>query len=369
MTTEPQMSATFEDVSDVVQRFRDHDYVMPDKVGTVVYLAAELGKPVLVEGPAGVGKTELAKTLAAVTGRRLVRLQCYEGQDDTKALYEWDYGKQLLYTQLLREQIDSLMEGTTGLADAASRLRDHEDVFFSEHFLLERPLLEAIRSPEPTVLLIDEIDRSDEHLEALMLEVLAEYQVTVPELGTLVSRSSPLVVITSNATRDVSEALKRRCLHLSLTYPTAEREMEILQLRIPGIAEDLLGQVVEVVRGMRDLDLRKAPSISEALDWARALTLLNVASLDRATVEETITLLIKYDRDVERVQGEIPRLLGRAGIDVALEQQVHNHGDGHGHDHDQPHSHSRAQGAHHHHEHDDMRTDSKGYFGSVRGDH
>lgn len=359
-TAPPDSSPTFADVQDVVDRFREHDYVMPDKVGTVVYLAAELRKPVLVEGPAGVGKTELAKTLATVTGRRLVRLQCYEGQDDTKALYEWDYGKQLLYTQLLREQIDTLMEGTSGLAEAAERLRGHEDVFFSEHFLLERPLLEAIRSEEPTVLLIDEIDRADEHLEALMLEVLAEYQVTVPELGTLEARSTPMVVVTSNATRDVSEALKRRCLHLSLGYPTAERELEILQLRIPGIAEELLGQVVEVVRGMRELDLRKAPSISEALDWARALTLLNVATLDRETVEQTITLLIKYDRDVERVQREIPRLLGLVGVQVPADEHPHDHSHDHGHGHG--HSHTGDD-----HSHSEMRTDSSGYFGSVRG--
>jgi len=357
--TPPETTSAFAGVSDVVDRFREHDYVMPDKVGTVVYLAAELVKPVLVEGPAGVGKTELAKTLAAVTGRRLIRLQCYEGQDDTKALYEWDYGKQLLYTQLLRQQIDELVEGTSGLAEAADKLRDHEDVFFSEHFLLERPLLDAIRSEEPTVLLIDEIDRADEHLEALMLEVLAEYQVTVPELGTLEARSNPLVVITSNATRDVSEALKRRCLHLSLGYPTAERELEILKLRIPGIEEELLNQVVEVVRGMRQLDLRKAPSISEALDWARALVLLNVATLDRETVENTITLLIKYDRDVERVEQEIPRLLGLAGIDVP--------GEPHPHGHEHPHDHGQGRQHDHDHPHGEGRTDSSGYFGSVRG--
>ena len=361
MSATPEIDHAFAGVADVIERFREHDYVMPDRVGTVVYLATELGKPVLVEGPAGVGKTELAKTLADVTGRRLVRLQCYEGQDDTKALYEWDYGKQLLYTQLLRQQIDETMEGTSGLGEAVERLRAQEDVFFSEHFLLERPLLEAIRSEQPTVLLIDEIDRADEHLEALMLEVLAEYQVTVPELGTLTSKSRPLVVITSNATRDVSEALKRRCLHLSLGYPTAERELEILQLRIPGIGEALLEQVVEVVRGMRELDLRKAPSISEALDWARALTLLNVAALDREIVEETITLLIKYDRDVDRVQAEIPRLLGRAGIAVPDAPSSHSHGD-HSHAHQGDHGHDHDHGRSH--AHPEPQT---GYYGSVRG--
>ena len=356
MSATPETEHAFADVADVVDRFREHDYVMPDKVGMVMFLATELGKPVLVEGPAGVGKTELAKTLADVTGRRLVRLQCYEGQDDTNALYEWDYGKQLLYTQLLRQQIDSMMEGTEDLSEAADKLRAHEDVFFSEHFLLERPLLDAIRAEEPVVLLIDEIDRADEHLEALMLEVLAEFQVTVPELGTLRSRSSPLVVITSNATRDVSEALKRRCLHLSLGYPTAERELDILQLRIPGIGEQLLEQVVEVVRGMRELDLRKAPSISEALDWARSLTLLNVATLDRQIVEDTITLLIKYDRDVDRVQHEIPRLLGRAGVKVP-DAPASSHGD---------HSQSHSDEDHHHHHDESHSRDgraSSGYTG------
>ena len=225
----------FDSVSDVTGALRDSGYIATEQLATVIYLATQLGKPVLVEGPAGVGKTELAKALAAASGRRLVRLQCYEGQDETKALYEWDYGKQLLYTQLLRERIDTLLAGTSELAAAAARLRDHEEIFFSEHFLVERPLLEAIRSGTATVLLIDEIDRADEHLEALMLEVLAEFQVTIPELGTLEALTHPWVIVTSNATRDVSEALKRRCLHLSLGYPSPERELDILRLKVPGL--------------------------------------------------------------------------------------------------------------------------------------
>jgi MoxR-like ATPase len=351
----------FESVADVVDRFRAFEYVTTERVATVVYLATELGKPVLVEGPAGVGKTELAKTLASCTDRRLVRLQCYEGQDDTKALYEWDYGKQLLYTQLLRERIDTLLAGTTGLAQAAERLRGQEDVFFSEHFLVERPLLESIRSPEPTVLLIDEIDRADEQLEALMLEVLAEFQVTIPELGTLSARTQPWVIITSNTTRDVSEALKRRCLHLSLGYPSAERELEILRLKVPGIAEDLLRSVVSVVRAVRDLDLRKAPSISEALDWARALTLLNVTSLDRDVIDETISLLIKHDQDVERVQQELPRLLGVT--DSAMPPPPHDHSHGHSHSHHH-HGHSHSSSP----EEEAYRRHAEGYFGAIRDD-
>jgi MoxR-like ATPase len=348
---------TFASIDEVIDRFRACDYVTTEQVATVVYLATQLQKPVLIEGPAGVGKTELAKTLARAGARRLVRLQCYEGQDDSKALYEWDYGKQLLYTQLLRERIDVLLEGTEGIEEAAARLRGHEDVFFSEHFLVERPLLEAIRSPEPTVLLIDEIDRADEHLEALMLEVLAEFQVTIPELGTLEARTQPWVIITSNATRDVSEALKRRCLHLSLGYPTAERELDILRLKVPGIGEELLQKVVDLVRDVRALDLRKAPSISEALDWARALTLLNVQNLDRAVIEQTISLIIKHDKDVERVQHELPRLLGLPG----------DASHGHGHRHEHGHEHG-----HHHHERvpeeEAYDRNKKGYFGAVGAD-
>jgi len=356
----------FESVEEVVDRFRAFEYVTTERVATVVYLATELQKPVLVEGPAGVGKTELAKTLASCSDRRLVRLQCYEGQDDTKALYEWDYGKQLLYTQLLRERIDTLLAGTTELAQAAERLRGHEDVFFSEHFLVERPLLEAIRSAEPTVLLIDEIDRADEHLEALMLEVLAEFQVTIPELGTLSSRTRPWVIITSNTTRDVSEALKRRCLHLSLGYPSAQRELEILRLKVPGINEDLLRKVVELVRAVRQLDLRKAPSISEALDWARALTLLNVPSLDREVIEETISLIIKHDKDAERVQEELPRLLGLIEASAPLAAHEHEHEHGHPHEHD--HGHHHHGHAHRTPEEEAYRRHAEGYFGATRSE-
>ena len=368
----------FDTVADVTERFRDCEYVTTEQVATVVYLATALGKPVLVEGPAGVGKTSLPRRshVPAATARAPAVLR---GPGRHEGTVRVGLRQATPLHELLRERIDTVLAGTTGLAEAAERLRGHEDIFFSEHFLVERPLLEAIRSPEPVVLLIDEIDRADEHLEALMLEVLAEFQVTIPELGTMEAITHPWVIVTSNTTRDVSEALKRRCLHLSLGYPSMERELDILRLKVPGIGEELLRRVVEVVRGARRLDLRKAPSISEAIDWARALTLLNVATLDRDVIEQTISLIIKHDRDAERVQQELPRLLGVAADSAAHgHDHDHSHGD-HDHSHgDHDHSHGDHDHSHGDHDHDHSHTHAerhghgagngkeKGYFGAIR---
>lgn len=330
----------FESVEQVTDRFRQQGYIVDHRLATMVFLTTRLEKPVLIEGPAGVGKTELAKSLAKTTGRRLIRLQCYEGLDASQALYEWDYGKQLLYTQLLKDRNNNILDDVQDPSDALPQLKAYESLFFSEHFLAERPIFEAIRSEQPVVLLIDEIDRADEQLEALLLEVLAELQVSVPELGTFAATTTPYVIITSNNTRDLSPALKRRCLHLSLTYPSAERELEILRLKVPGISEDLSRQIVDMVRSLRSLDLRKAPSISEALDWAKALAVLNAESLDQALVEETLMLLLKYDRDVEKAVEALPRIMG--------EEENHHH------DHDHSHGHEHVQNRH-----------KSGYFGAI----
>jgi MoxR-like ATPase len=335
---------TFESVEQVIDRFREQDgYIVDHRLATMVFLTTRLEKPILVEGPAGVGKTELAKALSVTTGRKLIRLQCYEGLDASQALYEWDYGKQLLYTQLLKDDTNNVLDDVQDPSDALPQLKAYESLFFSEHFLAERPIFQAIRSEQPCVLLIDEIDRADEQLEALLLEVLAELQVSVPELGTFSAVTTPYVIITSNNTRDLSPALKRRCLHLSLTYPSAERELEILRLKVPDISEALSRQIVDMIRSLRSLDLRKAPSISEALDWAKALAVLNAESLDRELVEETLMLLLKYERDVEKAVAALPSIMGE-------EDHAHHHSHEHGHSH----GHEHVQNKH-----------KSGYFGAI----
>jgi MoxR-like ATPase len=274
------------------------NYIASDEIATVIYLAEELQKPVLVEGPAGVGKTELGKVWAAATGRRLIRLQCYEGLDETKALYEWEYAKQMLYTQLLRDKLRDVTGDVATLGEAADRIAAEESVFFSERFLLPRPLLRALTSDEPVVLLIDEIDRADAEFEAFLLEVLSDFQVSVPELGTIRARHHPMVLLTSNNTRDLSEALKRRCLYLFLDYPTVQQELDIVCLKVPDLASDLARQAVELVSELRSLDLKKSPSISETLDWARALLALNADQLDEETLNTTMTVLLKHEADL-----------------------------------------------------------------------
>src|SRR5262245_25465714 len=270
---------TFASIEEVVERFGEQKYICNRAIATTVFLASALRKPVLVEGPAGVGKTELAKVIASTLGQELIRLQCYEGLDEAKALYEWEYGKQLLYTQILKDKISEVLAGAGTLAQAIDRIAAQDGVFFSERFILPRPLMRAITSAKPVVLLVDEIDKSDSEFEAFLLEILSDFQVSVPELGTIAARNLPLVLLTSNNTREVSDALKRRCLHLFIDFPSQDQELQIVKLKVPGIREHLASEVATIVQRIRKLDLKKSPSISETLDWARALTLLNVETL------------------------------------------------------------------------------------------
>jgi MoxR-like ATPase len=321
---EAASGAGFASPAQVRSALEDAGYLADDEIAATVFLAGRLGKPVLVEGPAGTGKTELAKALSAATGRLLVRLQCYEGLDESKALYEWNYRRQLLRIQLERGVPEpegaSTAPGDAGDAAvepdqrSAGRGTDHwrglEDDLFSEEFLLARPLLQAIRSPEPVVLLIDEVDRVEVETEALLLEVLSDFQVSIPELGTVRARTQPLVVLTSNNTRDLSEALKRRCLFLHLDYPALERERAIVRAKVPGIDEDLAEEVVRVVRSLRRLELDKRPSISETLDWARTLVLLGARHADAETAQATLNVLVKSQQDLELAAKELNALAG-----------------------------------------------------------
>ncbi|GAB4273096.1 MAG: MoxR family ATPase [Candidatus Promineifilaceae bacterium] len=292
----------FKDIADVQKRLGQHQYIASEEISTVVYLAQSLCKPILAEGPAGVGKTELAKAWAKALNMPLVRLQCYEGLDESKALYEWEYAKQMLYTQLLRDTLRDVLSDAATLAEAAERLAQEEDVFFSKNFLLSRPLLTALMSDEPVVLLIDEIDRADVEFEAFLLEVLSDFQVSVPEIGTIVAKHQPMVLLTSNNTRELSEALKRRCLYLFVDYPSQQAELDIVRLKVPDLSPELARQAVAVVHQLRNMDLRKVPSISETLDWARALVTLNAEAIDEKTLTNTLTVLLKYEADVVKAK-------------------------------------------------------------------
>ncbi len=292
----------FKDTKEVTSALNQQQYIASDEISTVLFLAEKLGKPVLAEGPAGVGKTELGKAWAAATGRKLIRLQCYEGLDESKALYEWEYAKQMLYTQLLRDKLHDLLGQSGSLSEAADRLAQEDDVFFSSRFLLPRPLLQAITSEEPALLLIDEIDRSDAEFEAFLLEVLSDFQVSVPELGTLKATHQPMVILTSNNTRELSEALKRRCLYLFIDYPNNDEELRIVRLRVPELESKLAQQAVEVVQSLRHMDLKKHPSVAETIDWAKALVMLNADTLDQETLENTLTVLLKHEADAQRAK-------------------------------------------------------------------
>lgn len=283
------MTDPFESPAAVAEALRSVDYLPDPRISQVAFLAHRLGKPILVEGPAGVGKTELAKSLARISGRRLVRLQCYEGLDEARALYEWNYKKQLLRIQADRDHDWEKIEGD----------------IFSEEFLLARPLLQAIMSEDPVVLLIDEIDRVEMETEALLLEVLSEFQVSIPELGTISATTTPMVLLTSNNTRELSEALKRRCLFLHISYPSPEREQEILLARVPGLPEQLAAQIARVARSVRQMDLRKHPSVSETIDWARTLLALGIEHVDREVLGDTIHVLLKYQTDIDRALKEL----------------------------------------------------------------
>jgi len=295
----------FTTTAEVIQALGQHQYIASDEIATVLFLAEKLGKPVLAEGPAGVGKTELAKAWAAATGRNLIRLQCYEGLDETKALYEWEYAKQMLYTQLLRDKLSELLSDTRSLSQAADKLAGEDDVFFSQRFLLPRPLLQAILAERPSTLLIDEIDRADAEFEAFLLEVLSDFQVSVPELGTLKAKHQPLVLLTSNNTRELSEALKRRCIYLYIGYPSLDAELRIVRLKVPDLAPNLAKQAVEFVQRLRKIDLKKHPSVSETLDWAKALVLLNAKSLDPKVLDTTLSILLKHEADLQRARSRL----------------------------------------------------------------
>jgi MoxR-like ATPase len=293
----------------IKDNFKKLGYVCSDDIAMSVYLACQLQKPILIEGPPGVGKTELAKKTSEYLNSELIRMQCYEGLDEAKALYEWKYGKQLLYTQLLKDQLGDVMRGAKGLDESVGRLHQFGDIFYSDEFLEPRPLLQALREEDGAILLIDEIDKADQEFEAFLLELLSDYQVSIPEIGTVKAVTKPIVILTSNNTRELGDALKRRCLHLYIPFPDPKLEQEIISVQVPEMNHQLRDQLVNFVSELRNLPLKKMPAVSESIDWARALLLLNVHELDHDWVKNTLNLLLKFQDDIEVVEPEIHNLL------------------------------------------------------------
>ncbi len=308
------MADASESIKKIQEQFSNIGYIASEPIATSIFLAQALSKPILIEGPPGVGKTELANAFSKVTDKPLIRLQCYEGLDEAKALYEWKYGKQLLYTQILREKLNDVMDGAQSLQDSLKKLHEFDDIFFNEKFLEPRPLLKALYQKEGAVLLIDELDKSDQEFEAFLLELLQDYTISIPEIGTVSANISPNVFLTSNNTREIGDALKRRCLHLYIPFPDAKLEQTIIAKHVPTLNDELQKQLIMFVQKLRTLDLKKLPSISESIDWAKVILLTNASSLDNELVKSTLNILLKFQDDIDFVTGELPSLTKEKNI-------------------------------------------------------
>lgn len=305
----PSNALAKDSIESIQASFEEKGYICNTHIATAIFLSQSLGKPILVEGPPGVGKTELAKATSDWMQKPLIRLQCYEGLDESKALYEWKYGKQLLYTQVLKDKLNNIVSKADTLESSIDSLDSFDDIFFSEKFLEPRPLLKAINSEKGSVLLIDEIDKSDDEFEAFLLEILSDYQISIPEIGTIKGKVKPIVFLTSNNTREIGDALKRRCIHLYIPFPDSHLEEKIINSRVPKIHQDLQRQLVTFVQNLRNLDLKKLPSVSETIDWARALVLLNVKVLEPEIVRETLNILLKFQSDIDTSDPEIDSII------------------------------------------------------------